>query len=450
MNTVRLGSAIGWSRDRFGPAEELAKQGQLDYLCFEAMSEVTQSEAQVKKQQNPESPGYDPYLEDRLRPVLRTCLEKGTRIITNQGWIEPIVAAEKVIEIARAEGIEKIKVAAIEGGFLTDKIADMGLNFLETGEPIADYRENIVSAEAYLGAGEISEALGNGTNIVITARVADSCLYLGPLAYEFNWSIEDWNALAKGTVIGHLMECACQISGGYFADPGYKDVPDLSRLGHPIAEVSDNKAFITKLPNTGGLVSMETCKEQLLYEVQDPANYICPDLVADFTTVKFRQAGKDRVEVVGGTGKPRTPTLKVVVGVKEGYIAEEMVLFAGPGALSRAELAKSILRERFHQIKLQAREMRMDYVGINSIHREATPESDFSPYEIILRVAIKTDSIEEAGKLRREIDPMAVNGPSATGKWAPMGNRVRPIVGFRSTLVPREEITTRVVYRQSN
>lgn len=448
MPIMRLGAATSWSRDRFGPAEDLVKRGELQYLCFDSMSEVTMSEAQVKKIENPSIPGYDPYLEDRLSPIIKECKEKGTRIISNQGWLEPVLAAEKILDIAKSRGVNKIKVAAINGGILTDKIANMGLRFLETGELIADLRDSIVSAEAYLGAKEIVEALKNGADVVITTRIADACLYLGPLAYEFKWSFEDWDSLARGIVVGHLLECGSQVAGGYFADPEYKDVPDLANLGNPIAQVSEDNICITKLPGTGGAVSTGTCKEQLLYEVQDPRNYLCPDVVVDFTNVRFKSAGKDKVEITGGTGRPRPPTLKVLVGIREGYLAEEMVLFAGPGAMERAELTKSILLYRFQQINLKAKEIRMDYLGINSVHREASPSPSTTLYEVILRVAIKTDSIEEARKLRKEIDPMAVNGPSATGKWSPIGNRVRPIVGLLSTLVPREEVSASVVYRE--
>jgi len=448
MPIMRLGAATSWSRDRFGPAEDLVKRGELQYLCFDSMSEVTMSEAQVKKIENPSIPGYDPYLEDRLSPIIKECKEKGIRIISNQGWLEPVLAAEKILDIAKSRGVNKIKVAAINGGILTDKIANMGLRFLETGELIADLRDSIVSAEAYLGAKEIVEALKNGADVVITTRIADACLYLGPLAYEFKWSFEDWDSLARGIVVGHLLECGSQVAGGYFADPEYKDVPDLANLGNPIAQVSEDNICITKLPGTGGAVSTGTCKEQLLYEVQDPRNYLCPDVVVDFTNVRFKSAGKDKVEITGGTGRPRPPTLKVLVGIREGYLAEEMVLFAGPGAMERAELTKSILLYRFQQINLKAKEIRMDYLGINSVHREASPSPSTTLYEVILRVAIKTDSIEEARKLRKEIDPMAVNGPSATGKWSPIGNRVRPIVGLLSTLVPREEVSASVVYRE--
>ncbi|UOR13703.1 acyclic terpene utilization AtuA family protein [Halobacillus amylolyticus] len=450
MKKIKLGAATGWSRDRFGPAEDLVKHGNLDYLCFESMSEVTMSEAQVKKVDDPNTSGYDPYLVDRLGPILKECKEKGIKIISNQGWINPEGAAEKILEVAQSQGINNLKVAAVNGGILTDNITDLAFAFLEDGESISDYKDDIVSAEAYLGAEGIVDALKNEADVIVTTRVGDACLYLGPLAYEFDWDFDHYDAIAKGMVVGHLMECACQITGGYFSDPGYKHVPNPGELGHPIAEVSEDKIYITKLSNTGGVVSTETCKEQLLYEVQDPANYLCPDVVADFTKVSFLDAGKDRVEVIchEGVGRPKTGALKVLVGLKEGYLAEEMMLFAGPGARERSEVAKSILINRFEQISLRPKEMRWDYLGVNSVHREASSSLEETPYELILRVALKTESLHDAEKLRKEIDPMAVNGPSGTGKWGPMGNRVRPIIGLRSVLVPEEEAPTAVVYRE--
>lgn len=446
MVSVRLGAATGWSRDRFGPAEELTSRGNLDYLCFDSMSEVTMSEAQVKRVNDPDAPGYDPYLEARLSPIIGECHEKNTKIITNQGWLDPEGAAERVTDLARSQGISGLRVAAVSGGNLTDRIADMGLTFQEDGEPVSAYRDRIVSVEPYLGAEGIVEALDGGAEVVVTTRVGDACLYLGPLAHEFGWGFDDQDCLARGMILGHLMECAGQVTGGYFADPGYKEVPDPGNLGHPIAEVVDDRAYITKLPGTGGVVSTATCKEQILYEVSDPSNYLCPDTIVDFTTVRFIDAGENKVEVVGGSGRPKPETLKVLVGAREGYMAEEMVLFAGPGAMERAELAKSILLDRFERVGLEAEDLRMDYVGLNSVHREASPKPDHTPYEIVLRVAVRTTSREEAEKLRREVDPMAVNGPAATGKYGSMGNRVRPVIGLRSVLVPREEVRTSVTY----
>ncbi len=443
-DAVRLGSATGWSRDRYEPALALIERGDVDYLGFDSMSEITMSAAQVARGADPTLPGYDPSLETRLAPLLKPAMDRGVRLVTNQGWLDPVAAAQRIVELAESQGIKGLKVAAVTGGQLTDQIADMGLNFVETGEPVAARRDQLLSAETYLGARTIARALDEGAHIVITTRIADACVYLGPLMHEFNWAADDVQAMARGMVIGHLMECGCQVSGGYFADPGYKNVPDLHNVGNPIAEVSADRTLITKLANTGGLVSPATCKEQLLYEVQDPANYLCPDVVADFTRVRFEQAGPDRVEVfVDQAGKPAPPTLKALIGLREGFMTEEMVLFAGPGAAGRAALTEQVLRKRFEMIQLEAEQIRFDHLGVNSVHREASPAGPDDPYEVILRIAVKTRTREQAEKLRLEIDPMAVNGVAGTGKWATssQGSRLQAIVGLDSALVPREAAT---------
>lgn len=443
MKKIRLGSATGWARDRFEPALQLVRHGDVNYLCFDSMSEVTMSAVQVQRMENDNVVPYDPYLEPRMEPLLKECKAKGIRIITNQGWLDPVAAAEKVLEIARRQGIKQLKVAAVVGGILSERVADMNLNFIETGTPIAERRGDIVSGEVYLGAEGIVEALRQGADVVITTRVADACVYLGPLAYEFGWNFDDHHLIAKGMIIGHLLECGCQISGGYFADPGYKDVPDLHDVGNPIVEVTEDRVIITKLPNTGGVVSEATCKEQLLYEVQDPSRYYCPDVIADFTKVTFKEIGRNEVEVfIDRAGVPRTATLKALIGLHEGYMTEEMVLFAGPGAMARAELTKDILTKRLKRAELDAEEIRMDYIGTNAVHRESSPAPASEPYEVVLRIALKTRTRAEADKLRREVDPLAVNGASGTGKWATSapGSRVRPIVGLNSALVPREEV----------
>jgi hypothetical protein len=384
-----------------------------------------------------------------MAPILRECKNRGAKIITNSGWLDPVGAAKLIISLAEDLGLKDLKVAAVSGGILTDRIADMGLRFTETGEPISDYRERIVSAEAYLGAEGIVEGLRQGADVIVTTRVADACLFLGPMVYEFNWEFDDYHRMAAGMILGHLVECGAQVCGGYFADPGYKDVSRLAELGNPILEVrEDHTAYITKVPGTGGVVSPETCKEQLLYEVQDPAAYFCPDVVADLTKVKFKEAGKDRVEVlIDRAGKPKTDTLKALVGIKEGFMTEEMVLFAGPGAMERAKVTEGILRERFQKVALDAEEIRMDYVGLNAVHRESSPPPESPPYEVVLRVTVKTKAREEADKVRVEIDPLAVNGAYGTGKWATSapGSRVRPVIGLYSTLVPRSAIDVNVL-----
>jgi hypothetical protein len=448
---VRLGSATAWSRDRFEPASELVERGRIDYLCFDSMSEITMSAAQVARMEDERVPPYDPYLVARMEPILADCKRKGIRIVTNQGWLDPEAAAQRIVELAQSLGIAGLKVAAVGGGMLTERIADLGLNFIEDGKPIADSRGTLVSAEAYMGAQGIVDALAAGADVVITGRVADACVYLGPLAHEFGWSLDDHHLMARGMIVGHLMECGAQVAGGYFADPGYKEVPDLVNIGNPIVEVSADRIVITKLPNSGGLMSEATCKEQLLYEVQDPANYICPDCITDLTRVSFRQIARDEVEVfIDQAGKPRTPTLKALVGLREGFMTEEMVIFAGAGALERARMTQRLLEQRFEKIALKAQELRFDYLGIDAVHRESSPPVTHEPYEVILRIALKAESRHEADKLRREVDPLAVNGVYGTGKWATSatGSRVRPVVGLNSCLVPRELLRAQVTLHQ--
>lgn len=447
---VRIGSASAWSRDRFEPAEDLIARGNIQYLGFDAMSEVTMSALQMARMDNDKLPPYDPNLEIRMEPLLKPCKEKGIKLITNSGWLDPVAAADRIVAMGKRLGIPDLKVAAVCGGVLTDRIADLGLKFIETGEAIADSRKDIVCAEAYMGAQGIIDALKQGADVVITTRVADACIYLGPLAYEFGWDLNDPSLAAKGMIIGHLMECGAQVCGGYFADPGYKDVPNLEDLGNPIVEVTADRITMSKLPGSGGLMTEATCKEQLLYEVQDPARYLCPDVIADLTKVAFRQIGEDAVEVlIDDAGLPKTPTLKVLVGLKEGYMTEEMVIFAGPGAMKRAELTKHVLLKRFVRVNMKAEEIRWDYLGLNAVHRESSPALPADPYEVILRIAVKAKDKSEADKLRREIDPLAVNGVAGTGKWGTStpGSRVYPVIGLNSVLVPRELAPMTVVMR---
>jgi hypothetical protein len=448
--SIRIGSATAWSRDRFEPAQDLVDRGRLDYVCFESMSEVTMSAAQVARLDSDSAIAYDPYLVERLAPILAACKAKGIRIVSNQGWLDPQGAARRIRQLAQALGIADLKVAAVSGGELTDRISELGLAYTESGTPVSATRGSIVSAEAYLGCEGIVRALHEGADVVLTTRVADACLYLGPLAYEFGWALDDHEKMARGMIVGHLMECGAQLSGGYFADPGYKEVPGLENLGNPIAEVSEHCITLSKLPGSGGLLTPATCKEQLLYEVGDPSRYLGPDCITNLGAVDFLQSAPDEVTVrIGnGAGQPRPPTLKALVGLREGFMTEEMVIFAGPDAMARARMTHQLLIKRFDAVRLLAQELRFDYLGVNGVHREASPVPACEPYEVILRVALKTTEKAEAEKLRKEIDPLAVNGVSGTGKWATSasGSRVRSVIGLNSCLVPRDLVDTRVTF----
>ncbi len=443
--TLRIGAGSAWWGDRISPARLNAEKGDLDYLCFETMAEATISAAQVRKRRDPSFPGYDTWLDDRMCAVLPACLKRGTKIITNQGWINPDGAAQRIVHWLREFGAKGIKVASINGGLITDQVLELTDTILENGQPTATLKPNLVSAEVYLGAESIVDALEQGASIVVSGRVADPSIFMAPMMYEFGWDPLDHVHIGRGNGLGHLLECGAQVTGGYFADPGFKDVPRPWDLAFPIAEVeSDGNAVLTKVTGTGGAINLMTVKEQMFYEVHDPANYITPDVIVDFTTTQLAQLAPDRVQVSNISGKPRTPTLKVSIGCAEGYVGEDMFFYAGPGALRRAQLAKQILEERFKIVELDAEELRIDFLGLNAIHGPMTPADAPEPYEVAVRVAARTKTREEANKVGREVDGMAVSGVGMTGKRVPHQDRTREIIGVWSSLVPRERITPQI------
>jgi hypothetical protein len=447
---LRIGAGSAWWGDRIEPARLNAERGDLDYLCFETMAEATVSAAQVRKRRDPSFPGYDTYLDDRMKAVLPGCLRRGTKIISNQGWINPDGAARRIVALLREHGGKGKKVAAVSGSLITEQMKCLNGTILENGAPLSSIAADLISAEAYLGAEPIVVALRDGADIVVTGRVADPSLFLAPMIHEFGWRLDDFMKLGAGSGLGHLLECGAQVTGGYFADPGFKDVPSPWDLAFPIAEVeADGSAVIAKVEDTGGAINRMTVKEQMLYEVHDPANYITPDCVVDFTTATLEDAGPDRIRISGISGKTRTPTLKVSMGCMEGFIGEDMFFYAGPGALRRARLAKQILEERFRIVDLAADDLRIDFVGLNAIHGEASPDDAPEPYEVAVRVAARTKTREEALKVGREIDGMAVSGVAMTGKRVPHQDRTREIIGVWSTLVPREQVPFAINWYES-
>ena len=446
MRTVRIGAGAGFSGDRIEPAVELAEKGGLDYLVFECLAERTIALAQQARMKDPAA-GYDPLLEDRMRAVLRPCRAKGVRIITNMGAANPVAAARKVAEIARELGIRGLRVAAVLGDDVLDVVRGGDWPLEELGQPVSALGNRLLSANAYLGAGPIVEALAGGADVVVTGRAADPAMFLAPQIQALGWSMSDWTRLGRGTVVGHLLECAGQVTGGYFADPGYKDVTDLARLGFPLAEVAeDGTAVITKVPGSGGRVTEATCKEQLLYEVHDPARYLQPDVVADFSGVSATEVGLDRVQVEGGNGQPRTGTLKVSVGYLDGYVGEGQISYAGPGAVARGRLALAIVAERMKLTGLACREVRYDLIGVDSILGPALSEAGQEPMEVRVRVAGRTDSLAAAIRLGNEVESLYLNGPASGGGAV---KSAREVVAIASTLLPEELVRPSVQYLES-
>lgn len=432
MRTVRLGAGAGYAGDRIEPAVELAERGDLDYLVFECLAERTIALAQQAKLRDPEG-GYDPLLEARLRAVLGPCRARGIRIVTNMGAANPVAAARKAGALARELGLAGLRIAAVTGDDLLDAVRAGDFVLEESGEPVAGLGNRVVSANAYLGAAPIVAALADGADVVITGRVGDPALFLAPLVHAFGWAMDDWERLGRGTLAGHLLECAGQITGGYFADPGCKDVPDLARLGFPIGIVAeDGTVEITKVAGSGGRISLATCKEQLLYEVHDPARYIQPDVVGDFSDVEMEQVGPDRVRVRGATGAPATGLLKVSVGYVDSYIGEGQISYAGPGALARGRLALSVVRERLALTGVATTELRCDLIGVDALHGAAL-SGEREPYEVRLRVAGRTETHAEAVRIGNEVETLYTNGPAGGGgAW----KSAREVVAVQSVLVP--------------
>lgn len=441
MRTIRIGAGAGFAGDRIEPAVELARHGRLDYLVFECLAERTIAIAQQARLTDP-SKGYDVLLDQRMSAVLAACRENGTRIVTNMGAANPLAAAERVCDVARRLGLGGLKVAAVTGDDALEAIRGSDLQLLEGGT-LADLDNRIISANAYIGAVPIVEALAAGADVVVTGRAADPALFLGPLIHSFGWAADDWNKLGRGVLAGHLLECAGQVTGGYFADPGVKDVAGLAHLGFPIGEVSeDGDLVVTKLEGTGGAVTTATVKEQLLYEIEDPARYLQPDVIADFSQVRVWNAGPDRVAVEGGGGTARTGLLKVSIGYVDGYVGEGQISYAGTGAVERGRLALEIVRERLAITGVPMGEARFDLIGVDALHGAALSQGG-APYEVRVRVAARTEAAAEAIAIGNEVEALYTNGPAGGGG---VTKSVRQVVAIASALAPDSVAPTQLSF----
>src|ERR1700722_2111322 len=435
MRHIRNGAGAGYSGDRIEPALELAEKGDIQYLVFECLGERTVALAQQTRMKNPEA-GYDPLLEERMRTVLPVCASKGIKIVTNMGAANPLAAARKTASLARSVGLRSLKVAAVVGDDVLAACQQSDLPIMEFDGTISQFGNRLISANAYLGAGPMAEALDRGADVVITGRASDPALFLAPLIHAFGWPMDDWNLLGKGIVAGHLLECAGQVTGGYFADPHFKDVENLARLGFPIGEVGeDGSLVITKVEGSGGAVTAQTCKEQLLYEVHDPVRYLQPDVTADFSQVAIEEIGKDRVRISGGRGSERPATLKVSVGYVDSFIGEGQMSYAGPGARARGRLAPEIVRERLKLTGVVTNELRFDLIGVDSLHGSQVSAKANEPYEVRVRVTGRTDNLREAIRIGNEVETLYTNGPAGGGGAF---KSARDVVAVASVLLPRE------------
>lgn len=449
---LRLGAGAGYAGDRIPPAAALAEKGHLDYLIFECLAERTIALAQLEKLKNLNS-GFDPLLSARMKAVLPACIANGTRIITNMGAANPLQAGREVLAVAKELGLGHLKVAVVLGD---DVLTMLQANYLsepllDSTQTVADIQALLVSANAYLGAEALLPALQTEAHVIICGRVADPALFLAPLMHHFQWQADDWPLLGKGVMVGHLLECAAQITGGYFADPGYKDVPNLAQLGFPLAEVNaQGDVVITKLADAGGCVTVQTCTEQLLYEIENPAQYFQPDVVADFSQVQLLQVGPDRVQATGAGGSPRTETLKVTVGYRDGFVGEGQMSYAGPGAQARGQLALDLVKARMADAGLGHFEARYDLIGINAIFGNDpinTGHAPAEPEEVRVRVAIRVQTQAQALEVANEVEALYTNGPAGGGGAT---KSVREVIAAASMLMPRGVIQTQTVLLDSS
>ena len=444
---VFIGSAAGFAGDRSDAGvpvvRALATHSGPRFLMYETLAERTLALCQLERRKDT-TRGYSPALDRLLTPVLAQCLAAKIRIIGNFGAANPPAAARRIAEIAKSLGLSAPRIAIVEGDDLSGRLSASELARRETGGKILAQRPDIISANLYLGAQPIAQALDQGADIVVTGRVADSALALGPLLHTFRWPTDDWDRLAAGTLAGHLLECGAQVTGGYFSDPGYKDISGLADVGYPIAEIDANgDVVITKPAGTGGVVDRLTVIEQLLYEIHDPAAYLAPDVVLDVTGVEVSEIGKDRVRVTGAYGKPAPEMLKATVCVDGGILGEAEISYAGPNAAARAALAIDVIRRRLRE-RVPGLAIRIDAIGATSVLGASGVVPDLrrsDAEDIRLRFAAQSDDAAETEILLDEVEALYCAGPAG---GAGVRRRATPRLASAACLIERHYAEPRV------
>jgi len=443
---LRIGCGAGFSGDRWDAALPVVKTlralGGPAALMFETLAERTLALAQLRRRSDPDS-GWEPSLERFVAPVLRDCIDGAIPIIGNFGAANPAGAARRIQQLARALGLPPLRIAVVEGD---DLLASLPASKMHELLPSSLREKALVSANAYLGANEIAQALLAGAQVVVTGRVADPSLALGPILAHFGWREDDWDRLGCGTMAGHLLECGAQVTGGYFADPGVKDVPDVANAGFPIVEVHEDGTFVvTKADGTGGCVDRRTVTEQLLYEIHDPAAYLTPDVVADITHAELLEEGRDRVRVSGVRGHARPATLKATLCYEGGWLAEGEISYAGPNATARAKLAAGIVRERLNHLGGAHIALRADLIGVASVLADDAgawwSEHELaSRDDVRLRIAAATATKDDAEMVTREVLALYTCGPAGGGG---VRTQVTPRLSSDSCFVPRDWLQPR-------
>ena len=447
--TIRIAAGQGFWGDWLEAPVRQIEAGPIDFLMMDYLAEVTMSIMQKQRSLNPEA-GYARDFIPLMERILPKVVKQGVRVITNAGGVNPEGCAEAVVEVARKAGLKgKVRVGLVSGDDILDRLDALiagghSLKDMDTGRPLSDVRDRVLSANAYLGMAPVVKALDRGANVVVTGRVTDTGLTLGPLVHSFGWARNDWDRIAAGTVAGHIIECGAQSSGGNLLKD-WRSVKGLDDPGFPIVAVREDGTFeVYKHPNTGGVVSVASVTEQLVYEMGDPTNYITPDGIADFTTIQLRQAGRNRVAVRGITGGPRTDMLKVSIAYFYGYKAVGTLTYSWPDAYDKAKAADRVLRARLQNLGLEFEQILTEYVGVDATHGRLAgpPAPDLA--EVELRVGVRARTREPVDRFTREIAPLVLTGPPSVTGFAGGRPRVEEIVAYWPALIDRREIEPHV------
>ncbi|HET9134828.1 MAG TPA: acyclic terpene utilization AtuA family protein [Gemmatimonadales bacterium] len=443
--TVRIAAGQGFWGDWLEAPIRQVQGGAIDYLVLDYLAEVTMSILQKQRDRDP-AMGYARDFVQQMERILPDIASKGIRVISNAGGVNPRACAEAVRAVADRLGLgEQVRIALVTGDDLLDRLDTLvaegeALANMDTGEPLSTIRGQVRAANAYVGMAPVVEALAQGANVVITGRVTDTGLTLGPLVHEFGWSFDDWDRIAAGTIAGHILECGAQSSGGNLLRD-WRKVKNLEDVGFPIVEAEADGTFtVTKHPGTGGVVNVASVTEQLVYEMGDPTNYITPDGIADFTSIRLAQEGKHRVRVSGITGTARTPFLKVSIAWFYGYKAVGTLVYSWPEAHDKAKAADKILRKRLKALGLEYEQILTEFVGVDATHGRlaGAPSEDLA--EVMLRVGVRAREKAPVERFTREIAPLVLTGPPSVTGFAGGRPSVEEIVAYWPALVRREAV----------
>ena len=449
MKTIRIANGQGFWGDSVEAPVEQVRRGPIDYLTLDYLAEITMSIMQKQRARDPRS-GYARDFVAMIERIMPDLVERNIKVVANAGGVNPDACRDAVVEVARRAGFEgRVKIGVVAGDDIMDRLDDyisrgVELRNLDTGEPLSSVRSRVQSANIYFGGRPLAEALDLGAQIVIAGRATDTGLALGPMIHEFGWAADDWDRLSAGTIAGHTIECGAQCTGGNCLID-WETIPNLADVGYPIIEASPDGTFIvTKHEGTGGRITVAGVKEQLVYEMGDPREYITPDCVADFTTIRLGQAGPDRVHFSGIKGRPATDMYKASISYSAGWKAVGSLVYGWPDAYKKAKAADLVLRERLDRLGLRFDQILTEFVGVNACHGQLSGEPPSELAEVQFRIGVRSGDRAAIERFAREIAPLVLNGPPTVTGFAGGRPKVEEIIAYWPALIPKSEVAPRI------